>query len=263
MRREIPIILTILIFIAAFSPIIHAEEISSSSTEIRIITSDDFFTIQETIILQGTSDENIELVGFWIQDGAKDLKITVDAQNLEFEKSDNIYTTNLSTLEIKENSQPTFKIDYKIDKETDYFQKQIIRNTSSFEVTFDENILYESNNLLTGNSIKLYLIEATQTETTLSWYMILAIVLLLLLLVLVALNLIKKPKSEKVKKIATESEELLSTKKTLLMYILKDIEKKHRSKEISDDTYHKLKDYYKNEAVETMKKLEDISPKVK
>jgi len=43
----------------------------------------------------------------------------------------------------------------------------------------------------------------------------------------------------------------------LLLSILKDIEKKHRSKDISDETYHKLKDEYKQQAVEVMKKIED------
>ena len=47
------------------------------------------------------------------------------------------------------------------------------------------------------------------------------------------------------------------------MQLLKDIEKRHRAKKISDDTYHKLKDHYKNEAVETMKKMEDIKSEVK
>ena len=47
------------------------------------------------------------------------------------------------------------------------------------------------------------------------------------------------------------------------MEVLKDIEKQHRAKKISDDTYHKLKDQYKQDAVETMKQLEDMSSKVK
>ena len=47
------------------------------------------------------------------------------------------------------------------------------------------------------------------------------------------------------------------------MSLLKDIEKQHRAKQISDDTYHKLKERYKQETVETMKQLEDINSKVK
>jgi len=65
----------------------------------------------------------------------------------------------------------------------------------------------------------------------------------------------------KIKDIAGESEELLNTKKMLLMSFLKDIEKQHRSKQISDDTYHKLKERYKQEAVEAMKQLEDLKSK--
>ena len=47
------------------------------------------------------------------------------------------------------------------------------------------------------------------------------------------------------------------------MNILKEIEKQHRSKHISDDTYHKLKEQYKNEAVEAMKKLDDMKTRKK
>jgi hypothetical protein len=55
-----------------------------------------------------------------------------------------------------------------------------------------------------------------------------------------------------------ESEELLNTKKALLMSLLKDLEKQHRSKQISDDTYNKIKEQYKQQAVEAMKKIEDM-----
>ena len=71
----------------------------------------------------------------------------------------------------------------------------------------------------------------------------------------------RKPKASKPTKTkvsTSDSEELLTAKKALLMESLKDIEKKHRANQISDDTYNKLRDRYKQEAVETMKKLEDI-----
>ena len=40
------------------------------------------------------------------------------------------------------------------------------------------------------------------------------------------------------------------------MNALKDIEKKHRAKEISDESYSRLKEEYKRDAVEVMRKLE-------
>ena len=58
-----------------------------------------------------------------------------------------------------------------------------------------------------------------------------------------------------------ESQELLTTKKTLYLAMLKDIEKQHRGKQISDETYTKLKSEYKQHAVTVMQKLEDITKK--
>ena len=72
-----------------------------------------------------------------------------------------------------------------------------------------------------------------------------------------------KKQRTKAKKSIVESEETLNTKKALLLSLLKDIEKKHRAKGISDDTYHKLKERYKQEAVDAMKQLEDMKSKVK
>ena len=43
--------------------------------------------------------------------------------------------------------------------------------------------------------------------------------------------------------------------------MLKDIEKQHRGKQISDETYTKLKSEYKQHAVTVMQKLEDITKK--
>jgi uncharacterized membrane protein (DUF485 family) len=263
MRRASLIILGLIISILILSSTVNAVDISSSNHEVKITTGLDDTSVEETIILQGTADEYIEVIGFWIQNGAKDVKISVDNQNLEYEIADNIYTVNLSALEIKKNSQPIIEIAYKLNKEQKNYQKELIRNTSSFKVTFNGNVIYTSTKLIGGISINLLLYQPTTAEETLSWYLILGIVLLLILLVVVTIYSIRKPKPTKIKEKAIESEELLTTKKSLLMSLLKDVEKQHRSKEISDDTYHKLKEHYKNEAVETMKKLDDMKSKIK
>jgi hypothetical protein len=65
------------------------------------------------------------------------------------------------------------------------------------------------------------------------------------------------------RKRAFESKEVLSTEKTLLMDILKQIEKLHRTKKMSDDTYHKLKEYYKQETIEIMRQLENLNSEIK
>jgi hypothetical protein len=67
----------------------------------------------------------------------------------------------------------------------------------------------------------------------------------------------RKQRTRETQKII-ESEEILSNKKTLLLSLLKDLEKKYRAKELSEDTYNKLKDDFKQQAVNVMKKLDDI-----
>lgn len=263
MRRAILTVLGIIILTAILPSTVNAVDISASSHEVKITTGVDDIAVEETIILLGTSDEYIKAISFWIQNDAQEVKISVNNQNVVYEIEDNIYSINLSELEIKENSQPTVKITYKLNKEKENYQKELIRNTSSFKVTFDENILYTSTNLISGTSINVLLYKPTPTEETLSWYLTLGIFILLILLVVVTFYSIRKPKPTKVKERAFESEELLTTKKALLMSLLKDVEKQYRLKEISDDTYHKLKEHYKNEAVKTMKKLDDIKSKIK
>lgn len=263
MRRNILIAIIFIISIIALSLSVNAEDINSSNIDIKINTTNDFFTVEETIILQGDSDENIELIEFWIQDGAQDVSISVNTENLEYDTLDNIYTTNLSSLEIKQNSQPTAKINYKLDLDNDNYQKEIIRDTTQLKVTFDGTILYTSSNLISQTSINVYLYQSTEAEADINLYLIIGIVILLVILIIVIINTTRKPKPTKAKKTVLESEELLATKKALLMSLLKDIEKKHRAKDISDNTYHKLKEHYKNEAVITMKKLEDATSKVK
>lgn len=262
MRRAILIILGIIISIAIMSSNVNALDINSTSHEVKITTGENDITVEETIILQGSSDE-INFISFWVQNDSQDVKISVDNQNVEYEIIDNIYFSNLTGLVTVGMSQPKIEITYKLNKEKKSYQKELIRNTNSFKVTFDGNILYTSTNLISGTSINVFLYESRTTETTLSWYLTLGIVLLLIILVVVTFYSIRKPKPTKVKERAIESEELLTTKKALLMSLLKDVEKQHRLKEISDDTYHKLKEHYKNEAVVTMKKLDDMKSKIK
>ena len=262
MRRAILIILGVVIFIATFPNFVYAVDINTSSHEVKITTGENNITVEEKIILQETFDE-INSISFWIQNNSQDVKITIDNQNMEYEIIDNIYTTDLSGFTPIGISPPTIEITYKLNKEKESYQKELIRNTSSFKVSFDENILCTSTNLISGTSINVFLYQPTTTETILSWYLTLGIVLLLIVLVVVIFYIIRKPKPTKVKERAAESEELLTTKKALLMSLLKDVEKQHRSKDISDDTYHKIKEHYKNEAVVTMKKLDDMKSKIK
>lgn len=242
--------------------VVSAEEMNSTSHEITINTGEKEITVKETIILMGSTDENFEFFNFWIQNGAYDIDLFVKGTTVPYNRtSDNLYLSNISVLELDMDSLLNIEINYKLNKNLERFQKEIIRNTSSINVEFDEITLYTAGNLVSGAGFTLSLYKPT--EAPLSIYLIAGVLLIIILLVVVTIYALKKPKTTKIKKITSESEELLSTKKQLLMTLLKDIEKQHRAKQITDDTYHKLKEQYKQEAVEAMKKLEEISSKVK
>ena len=82
------------------------------------------------------------------------------------------------------------------------------------------------------------------------------IVLLIIIIIVTSYYAFIKRKNGKDRKRHFESTELLETEKTLLLAMLKEIEKMHRTQKLSDDSYHKLKTYYKQQTVEIMSTLE-------
>ena len=237
------------------------EDVNTETHKIVISTDDRALSIVESLTIQGTSNETYSTITFWIQDNAQTVNILVNSNQAEYTLSGNEYICNISALNITMNTSIQVTISYALGKDIKELKKTLIRNTTSISVTFNENEIYSGKNMTSDASFALRLYEPT--ETPLSWYIIISIVLLIILLVVFTLYSFRKQKSSKIREIASGSEELLNTKKTLLMSLLKDIEKQHRSKQISDDTYHKLKEQYKQQAVETMKKLEDMKSKIK
>lgn len=233
-----------------------AGDISTETHNIVISTGDNALTVAETLAIKGNSNQTYNSIEFWVQSDAKNINVIIGPNEVPSNYiGNNTYVCNISSYNIEMDSPIQVRISYTLGKDTKNFQKKIISNTTSISVEFDKNNLYNGENLLAGTSFSLLLYKPT--ETPISWYIIISISLLIILLVVSTAYLFRKQKLSKVKEIAGESEELLNTKKLLLMSILKDIEKQHRAKQISDDTYNKLKEIYKQQAVETMKKLED------
>ena len=256
-----------LIIIAAFG---RGQEISSSNHSITITTAEDGYSVEETIILSSTSiEENYEFIWPWIQTDATDIVIKINDEIISNENVNDV-GINISEKNIVIGSNPSLVLTYNLDESITTFQKTLMRNTDSITVTYDEKQIYSSSTLASCGSFSLSLEKQVETETIVEkedtpiMYYYTIILLLIILIILVISYSRSKRKTVKTKKIATGgSEELLSTKKALLMSLLKDVEKKHRAKEISDDTYHKLKEQYKQDAVEAMKQLEDMGSKVK
>jgi hypothetical protein len=265
------LLLTIIASLIIIATSGRSQEISSNNHEIEIISNDDGFSIIETITLQSSAtDEFYENIVFWI-DG-NNVNIKIDENETSPTVNEYEYTINVTSMNIKTSQEPIVIISYTLNKNTQYFTKEIKSTTNSLSVTYDDEIIYSSEELTVGNSFDLSLIKQTETitntitkevEAPATMYYAIIIILVILLIISLAIKPGKKQASSKVKESANVSEELLNTKKSLLMTILKDIEKQHRAKNISDDTYHKLRDQYKQEAVITMKKIEDIKSKVK
>jgi len=256
--------LTLLIALIVLTTIIpissSSEKIDSSNHTIEITTEDNKIKVKETISLTG---ETGQIINFWIQTGAEEYVINSGEIELTKEPQEptegNVYSYMLSSPNITRESLITIVISYTLRENTESFQKRLLYNNSEITVTLDGKRIYKAINLKNNSYFDLTLYEIT--ESPLTWYIIGFVILLIILLGVTGLYSIKKQKPGKKKDTSAGSEELLSTKKGLLMEVLKDIEKQHRAKKISDDTYHKLKDEYKQDAVDTMKKLEESKVK--
>ena len=244
------------------STTVYGEDISTETHNITISKEGDSISVKESITIRGTSNETYTTIKFWASAEAQEVNILVSNNEVQYEPNgNNEYIFDISSFNITKDSSIQLTITYTLNKDVEEFKNILIYNTTDLSVEFDENIIYSGKNLMTGTSLTLRLYKPT--EAPVSWYIIVLIILLVILLVVSTLYALRKQKSSKINDTTSESEDILNAKKTLLMSVLKDIEKQHRSKQISDDTHHKLKGYYKQQAVETMKKLEDIQSEIK
>lgn len=264
MKKEfISIGLIILLSLLTVASISNAQGITSESHKIDISSEKDYLKIQETFNLFSDSKENHDNVTFWITDKASDINIYFNdnsIDNLHITKNANIYNCNISRFNFNKTNPAEIKIEYKVEKTLESFEKKLLRDTNNITIIYKGTHIYSAKNLKTDSKITLKLIES---ETALGIYTTVTIVLLVILLVVFTIYYLKKQKKFRKEEAVGVSKEYLDTKRTLLMSLLKEIEKKHRAKKISDDTYNKLKEHYKNEAVNAMRKLEDFESEVK
>ena len=226
-----------------------------SKQTVTITTTDNLLAVQETLVVTEYTRED-PWYTVWLQENVADVSITINDTEVAYTTMGNQYQCNLSGLLSSSDAGFTILISYSLPKEATTFTKRLLTNTTLFTVTFDTTDLYSADDLALGSSFSLRLYEPQ--EPPLQGYMILFIVLLVILLAVSTFYSFRKQKAGKLQEMVNESTELLQAKKQLLLTALKDIEKQHRSKKISDDTYHKLKDYYKQQAVDAMRKLDDM-----
>jgi len=226
---------------------------------VKISMSEKGLLVEENILFNNTGIENATSVKLWIQQGIQDVKILAveSGEYLTPIITDRIRECNLTqyNLTLETGDSLDLVLTYTLPTNTENFEKTISYDTSSLSVTFNDEPLYQAQKVQSESSLSLRLYKPTEAPLSITYIVI--IFLLVVVLITSTLLLLRKQRS-KAKRSIVESEETLTTKKTLLLSLLKDLEKQHRSKTVSDDTYNKLKEEYKQQAVNAMKKLEDL-----
>jgi len=251
--------LSIVIILSILPLTVHAQNLDAVNHEITFTTQDDEnIGIKELIILQSNTNETINNLDFWIQNGANNVVILVNDTVYTYINDETRYSINISNMDIKIGEQIIAEITYILDKNTQNFEKKLLQNTYSITVTYDDKILYSGINSARGSQLTIPIYKTVETPKESIYIYYIVIIVLLVSILIIFIYSLRLRKTPKIKEILSTTEELLTTKKSLLMSLLKDLEKQYRAKEISDDTYHKIKEQFKQEAIETMKKLDDM-----
>jgi len=253
------IILPLLCALLWLLPAVHA----ASSTliverqTVTIANIENGLSVTEEIKLKNTgSDPYNASLQFWIQQNARTIQITAVNEFIRYPVG-NVQVVNLSqyNISLAYNTSFDVTVSYILPADAETFEQTLTYDTTSLTITFNGRELYRGESVSSGASLRLLLYSPTGAPLNTTY--ILVVLVLVVILIASTLLLLKKQRY-KAKRSIHESEELLTTKKALLLSLLKDLEKQHRSKTLSDDSYNKLKEEYKQQAVEVMKKLDDL-----
>jgi hypothetical protein len=266
MKKTIAIILLSILAITVLYPSVCAGDagVRVDQERVTISPTNTGLSVEEIVEVTNGGTENVTSLRFWIQQDIQDaVKITElqSGRDLVPVIIGNIRTCNLSAanLSMAPGSSLSLSVTYHLPSNAENYVQTLLYDTTFLSVTYETKDLFQGEHLLfgadTNNQIQIRLYKPT--EAPLNITMIIIIFLAVLIVLAVLLLLLKKQRT-KTKKAVSESQETLATKKTLLLSLLKDLEKQYRAKSISDETYTKIKDEYKQDAVEVMKKLDDL-----
>lgn len=258
-----------ILFLVAFIPGVHADVfgIVTDQELVTISLASKGLQVDETITMTNNGPENATLLRFWIQQNAQDTTIIATQSDTELVPvtSGNVRTCNLSAANLTIGAGKTLSITltYFLSTTEQYFVQTLLYNTGSLSVVYKDETteltLFQAEHLTynpeESNTLQIRLNKPTEAPLNIS---ILVIVFLVVLVVLASLLLLLRKQRSKSKKGVVESEETLMTKKSLLLSLLKELEKQYRAQSVSNETYTKLKEEYKAQAVDAMKKLDDL-----
>ncbi|HWR27903.1 MAG TPA: hypothetical protein VN377_05655 [Candidatus Thermoplasmatota archaeon] len=266
MKKTLTIILLTILTITVLCPSIRANDagVIVDQEIIAISLSNTGLQVDETIKVTNIGTENVTSLRFWIQQDVQDaveIKEKQSGTDIIPLITGNIRTCNLSAvnLSMTPDTSLTLQVTYSLPNNAQNFVKTIQYNTTMFTISYENRDIFRGENLLyasdMNNEIQIRLYNPTEAPLNIT---MIILVFLVVIIVLAVLLLVLKKQRSKTKKAVSESEETLVTKKSLLLSLLKDLEKQYRAKSISDETYTKIKDEYKQDAVDVMKKLDDL-----
>ena len=266
MKKISVILLLSILATAALYPSVRANDAGIIVDEqlVTISVTNTGLQVEETVKVTNKGTENVTSLQFWIQQDILDAVRITEVQSgkdLVPLITGNIRACNLTAanLSIPPQASMNLQVTYHLPSTAQNFIQTWLYDTTSFSVTYEDRNLFQGEHLLfnsdANNAIQIRLYNPTEAPLNIT---MIIIVFVVVIIVLALLLLILKRQRSKTKKTIAESEETLSTKKTLLLSLLKDLEKQYRAKSISDETYTKIKDEYKQDAVDVMKKLDDL-----
>jgi hypothetical protein len=269
MKKTGILLLVATIVLIAFYPSVSAADsgIITNQQQVTISLAARGLQVDETIRLTNNGGDNVTSLSFWIQQDAQETTIVETQSGRELTPiiTGNIRTCNLSAanLTIGTGKSLTIELTFFLPNTEQYFIQTLLYDTQSLSVVYKDGntelTLFQGEHLLYGsdvnNALQVRLYKPTEAPLNITTIII---IFLVVIIILASLLLLLRKQRTKTKKGVVESEETLTTKKSLLLSLLKELEKQYRAKSITDETYTKLKEEYKTQAVDTMKKLDDL-----
>ena len=242
----------------SYLPLVSAETFEINSNTISITEINDNYMVKEDITVQNAIIKNDSYYLIHIPLDAEELKIIIE-NNITTNpiQQDDYYQINLSNINLLD-SDLNIDVTYYIPLSTLYFSKTFMQNTSIFQIKFENTKIYSSFFEGKNSSIEIKLTKTAAPESF-NLYTTILIVLLVIIIIVTSWYAFIKRKNGKERKRSYETSELLEIEKSLLLNILKEIEKMHRNQKISDESYNKLKSHYKQQTVEIMSILDGIN----
>ncbi len=259
MNKRTLMTITLIGFLAiSYLPLVSAETFEINSNIISITEINDNYMVKEHITVQNAIIKNDSYYLIHIPIDAEELKIIIE-NNITTNpiQQDDYYLINLSNINLLD-SDLNIDVTYYLPLSTLYFSKTFMQNTSIFQIKFDNSKIYSSFFEGKDSSIEIKFTKTAAPESY-NFYTTILIVLLVIIVIVTSWYAFIKRKNGKERKRSYETSELLEIEKSLLLNILKEIEKMHRNQKISDESYNKLKSHYKQQTVEIMTILDGIN----